>query len=84
MNRTLRSTSSCFFPLPLRRSLSTRKAPSRMRPLRSRARRSQSAFGFTEAKGTLHYHGQSHRVQMQGLSLAQAGASNIEATGEVV
>ena len=38
---------------------------------------------FTETKGTLHYQGQSYRVQMQGLSLAQAGASNIEATDEV-
>lgn len=39
--------------------------------------------GVTEAKGTLHYQGQSYRVHMQGLSLAQVGASNIEATGEV-
>lgn len=39
--------------------------------------------GFTEVTGTLQYQGQSYRVQMKGLSLAQAGASNIEATGEV-
>lgn len=39
--------------------------------------------GFTEAKGTLHYQGRSYPVQMQGLSLAQAGASNIDATGEI-
>ena len=39
--------------------------------------------GFTEAKGTLHYQGQSYPVHMHGVSLAQAGASNIEATGEV-
>ena len=39
--------------------------------------------GFTEAKGTLRYQGRSYPVQMQGLSLAQAGASKIEATGEV-
>lgn len=39
--------------------------------------------GLTEAKGTLRYKGQSYPVKMHGLSLAQAGASNIAATGEV-
>ena len=39
--------------------------------------------GFTEAKGILHYQGHAYPVQMQGVSLAQAGASTIEATGEV-
>ena len=39
--------------------------------------------GFTEATGTLRYNGNSYPVQMKGLSLAQVGASNIKATGEV-
>ena len=39
--------------------------------------------GFTEAKGTLNYHGKSYPVQMNGMSLAQVGATNLTASGEV-
>ena len=40
-------------------------------------------IGFSEAKGTLHYQGKSYPVEMHGLSIAQAGAANIKAAGEV-
>lgn len=39
--------------------------------------------GFTEAKGTLTYQGKSYPVQLGGVSVAQVGASNVTATGEV-
>ena len=39
--------------------------------------------GFTEAKGTLQYKGKSYPLEMRGVSLAQAGAANLKATGEV-
>jgi hypothetical protein len=39
--------------------------------------------GFTEAKGTLLYEGKSYPVQIQGVSVAQVGVSNITAAGEV-
>jgi hypothetical protein len=39
--------------------------------------------GFTDAKGTLHYGGKSYPLQMQGVSVAQVGASTVTATGEV-
>ena len=39
--------------------------------------------GFTDAKGTLHYEGKSYPLQMQGVGVAQVGASKLNATGEV-
>lgn len=39
--------------------------------------------GFTEAKGTLTYEGKSYPVHLGGVSIAQVGASNLAATGEV-
>jgi hypothetical protein len=39
--------------------------------------------GFTEAKGTLNYQGKSYPVRLQGVSLAQVGATNLTAAGEV-
>ncbi|MFO1324507.1 MAG: hypothetical protein U1F15_10610 [Burkholderiales bacterium] len=39
--------------------------------------------GFTEAKGTLTYQGKRYPVTLQGVSLAQVGASSITAAGEV-
>ena len=39
--------------------------------------------GFTAATGTLYYQGKSYPVQMNGLSIAQAGAADMKAKGEV-
>jgi hypothetical protein len=39
--------------------------------------------GFTEAKGTINYQGKSYPVQLQGVNVAQVGASTITAAGEV-
>ena len=39
--------------------------------------------GYTEARGTLHYHGKSYPVEMKGVSAGQVGVSSITAVGEV-
>jgi hypothetical protein len=42
-----------------------------------------AGIGYSWASGTLTYKGKAHKLKVEGLSVGDVGASNIEATGSV-